>query len=566
MDTSTTSQELIQREVLGHAGLGLSEIRIIKKGVSEYATTDDEYQKSVLDYKDTDTYVGINPRSERRGTNDSIKYLTCLVIDIDPVREKDTPSTDEQHELALGVGRKIYDDFPGTYLVSSGSGCHVYFPIKPILVTNAKSLYKSVKKWGDATRAKYEVSGTKIDSIFDLARVIRVWGSHNFKSNRPCEFLEGPSTVNRFDFQFAQEVEEVLEDSIPLCEQRFLRLCVSNPVLSRITTGEAKFDSRSESDFVFISELTRAHFTPDEIYALRMKNPSGRKNDMKREDVDRVSQKARDNEMPTSSLIGKADEYIRSLKNRKMGLKTGFPTFDEMISGLKPQKVIVLAARPTEGKTTLATQVIRNIAEQGEMVLMFPTEVGSEPIYDKIVSAKTDIDLKQFQNGNFTDEQFSTIAKTREYLSKLPLAIVEDFSLSVDKIENHIAKIRPRVFVIDYIQALKFEEGSANEIGAAMRKIKELAGDYDCTAIVCSQLLREADGRDPFSLSRLKGSGAIEEFGDVIAFLHTPVEEKFIYPRPVSFVITKSKYSAIGAVPLKFWTSTCKLEEANEQA
>lgn len=567
MNVDTTPQELLQRSILGHSGLGISEYRIISKGVSEYVEEDKEISRVLEKYSNTDIYIGINPRSERGGTNDCVKYVTALVIDIDPTRERGTASTDEQHELALAVGQKIFDDFPGTYKVDSGSGCHVYFPIKPIHVVNPKTLYKSVKKWASAIRGKYEVEGVKIDSIFDLARLIRVWGSTNFKSNRPCTLTDAPNELKRFEFSFSQE-EEINPANADLsqAELRFARLCVSNPVLNRIVVGEAKFDSRSEADYVFISELTRAHFTTDEIFALRCKNPSGRKEDMKRGDVDRVAQKTRDNEMATTSLIGGADTYLTSLKQRKMGLKTGFPTFDEMVSGLKPQKVIVLAARPNEGKTTLATQVIRNLAEQGEMCLFFPTEVGAEPIYDKIVSSKTGINLKHFQNGDFTDEQYKEIVKTREYLSKLPLAIVEDFGLSVDKLESHIAKIRPRVFIVDYIQALKYETGEANEIASAVRKIKELAGDYDCTAIICSQLLRETDGKNPFSLSRLKGSGAIEEFGDVIAFLHTPLEDKFLYPRPVSFVVTKSKYSAIGDVPLKFYTSTCRFEEANEQA
>lgn len=566
MDIDTTPQECLQRAVLGHSGLGLTEVRIISKHKSEFIDSDEKLQEVLGAHKDTDNYVGINPRTDRKGTNDAVNYFTCIVIDIDPIRERGTASTDEQHELALEVGNRIATDFPGTFRVDSGSGCHVYFPIKPVLVTAPKALYASVKKWAKAMSDKYEIEGVKLDPIYDLARVIRVWGSHNYKSNRPCKLLEAPSELKRFEFSFSQEEEKkTVDESLPPTEQRFMRLVMTNPVINRLVSGEAKFDSRSESDYVFISELTRCHFSPDEIFSLRHKNPSGRREDMKRVDVDRVSQKTRDTEMPTASLVGHADGYLKSLRSRKIGLRTGFPTFDEMVSGLKPQKVIVLAARPTEGKTTLATQVIRNLAEQGEMCLMFPTEVGAEPIYDKIVSSKTGIDLKQFQNGDFTDEQYKKITDCREYLSKLPLAIVEDFALSVDKIQGHVARLRPRVFVIDFIQALKFDEGDAKEIAGAMRKIKEIAGDYDATAIVCSQLLRD-NGGSPFSLSRLKGSGAIEEFGDVIAFLHTPIEEKFNYPRPVSFVVTKSKYSAVGDVPLKFYTSTCKLVEANEDA
>lgn len=554
-----------QREVLAHSGLGLTEVRIISKGLREFVDNNEKLEAFCATHRDSDIYIGINPRAVGMGgTNDAVKYLTCLVVDIDPTRPKGQASTDEQHELALSVGHKIAGDFPGTVIVDSGSGCHVYFPVKPISVTNAKALYASVKKWADAIRVKYEVEGVKIDSIYDLARMIRVWGSHNYKSNRPCKVLSIPVDLKRFEFSFAQvDVAEAPSEALSAVEERFLRVCVTNPVISRIVSGETKFDGdRSASDFCFFSELTRAQFSPDEIWALRHKNPSGRKGEAKREDVDRVAQKTRDTEMPIASLIGNADGYLKGLKSRSMGLKTGFPSFDEMVSGLKPQKVIVLAARPTEGKTTLAVQVTRSLAEQGEMCMFFPTEVGAEPIFDKILSAKTGIDLKAFQNGTFTDEQFQRINECKAYLSKLPFSVVEDFGLTLEKIERHIAKVRPRVFVIDYIQALAYETGEAREIAAAMRKIKEIAGDYNATAIVCSQLLRESDNKNPFSLSRLKGSGAIEEFADVVAFLYTPVEEKFTYPRPVEFVVTKSKYSAIGNVPLKFWTSNCRLEES----
>jgi len=565
METDTMSTLAYQREVLGHSGLGFTEVRIISKGVREFVDNDEALEASCMLHADTDNYISINPRYEKRGTNDAVKYLTCLVVDIDPIRAKDTASTDEQHDLAISVGQSIATAFPGTILVDSGSGCHVYFPVKPLAVTNAKALYASVKKWADGIRSKYAVAGVNIDSIYDLARLIRVWGSHNYKSNRPCVVLSNPFELKRFEFSFSQDdLTEKPSAPVSATEERFLRVCVTNPIISRIVSGESQFDNdRSASDFSFFAELTKAQFSPDEIWDLRHRNPSGRKGEVKRADVDRVAQKIRDEEMPVTSLIGDSDKYIRGLKNRTMGLKTGFPSFDEMVSGLKPQKVIVLAARPTEGKTTLAVQITRTLAEQGEMCLFFPTEVGAEPIYDKIVSAKTNINLKAFQNGGFTDAQMKDIVECKSYLAKLPFAVVEDFGLTVDRIEAHVAKVRPRVFVVDYIQALCYENGGEpREIAGAMRKIKEIAGDYNATAIVCSQLLRESDNKSPFSLSRLKGSGAIEEFGDVIAFMYTPVEEKFTYPRPVEFVVTKSKYSAIGNVPLKFWTSTCKLEEA----
>jgi len=104
VNVDTTPQELLQRAVLGHSGLGISEYRIISKGVSEYVEADEEVSKILEKFKETDIYISINPRNERSGTNDAVSYLTCLVIDIDPVRPRGEASTEEQHGLALDVG------------------------------------------------------------------------------------------------------------------------------------------------------------------------------------------------------------------------------------------------------------------------------------------------------------------------------------------------------------------------------------------------------------------------------------------------------------------------------
>src|SRR3990167_5558494 len=209
-DTATreitmSSEELLdyQFDVLGHTD-GFTELRTIHNGKQIFCGSKEEFIESSLGLLGFNAYVGLNPRSCASGNSDSIELLTCLAIDIDPIRVKNTPSTDEQHELALELGRKIGRELGYGPIVSSGSGCHVYVPLVPIKVTNQKALTDSLKKWSDAIKENYETKELKIDSIFDLPRIIRLWGSLNTKSNRLCAPIDPHGEIKRQNIAFSQ--------------------------------------------------------------------------------------------------------------------------------------------------------------------------------------------------------------------------------------------------------------------------------------------------------------------------------------------------------------------------
>lgn len=525
-----------QYRVLG-SGLGVTELRTFQPHAKTYfSTSEDEFVEQALPLLEKDLFIGINPRKDTKpGTYESVSHLTCLVLDLDPIRTTDA-STEEQHKSAIDLGDRILRDIPGGFKISSGSGCHVYYPIEPIKVENWQELANSVKEWGEGFQRKYDTQEIKIDSIFDLPRVIRVWGSFNSKSKRQCSPL--------------QSIGEYRRSNIPFKQQRELII-----VNGSIITGE-----RNSTLFNYAISLIKQNQSKEDVISFtKAKNQECRPPLAERELDALIHSALRYAEVPKAvdTNIRKADSaYFDSLKNRSMGVLTGIPQLDEMISGLKPQKLYIIAARPTSGKTTIITQILTNICEKGHSALFFPTEVGAEPIYDKIVSRRAGIDLRKFQNGTFEPGDVKRIEEIRAYLESLKLTIVEDFSVTVDKIEYAIKKYDPDFVAIDYIQAFAFNDPeSVAEKGETVRRLKELAVKYNKPIILASQLNR-GDGKR--NLRQLKGTGALEEFGDVIAFLETV--DRLNYPRKVDLDIMKSKYSETGVISLKFYSSQCKFE------
>lgn len=567
-----------QYETLGHKEGDITELRILPQATSYYCKTKQEFvdlASSIINDGSHQLYVGINPRNkEAPGTLDSVNRITCLVIDVDPVRPKGTSSTKEQLKAAIELGTRIQEDLRGGVVVSSGSGCHVYLPIVDIAVKNAEHLSNSLKKWSDAIKEKYGTKELKIDSIFDLPRIIRVWGSYNSKSNRTCMPLSSLESIIRFKYEFSQEAPKAVEVPTNTDEltQKFQRLCKTNKRLRELVDGAIApgEEGRSGLDFEFVGILTRSQFSATEIQKLMPYNvlggskKSGSKEEMK--DIIRIMDKFQEaKDTKAYSLTNNSSSYYESIRNRKMGIRCGFKTLDEMISGFKEGKIYIFGARPGTGKTTFVTQMLTHMAEHGIPSLFFPTEVGAEPIIDKIISWKAGISLKKFQNGTFTEEDVSKIEKTKDFISSLPLTIYEDFGLDIDRYEQEIDKYAPKVVVLDYFQALKWKDSSnLGEKEEAVRRLKKITKDRNIVTICLSQLNRGTQGSSgKAAMAELKGTAALEELADVIGQMYTG--EGLGYPIPVDLVVTKSKYSATGSIALKFDKTTAHFIEDEVQ-
>ena len=568
-----------QYRVLGHEEGKVTELRMLPSAISHFVTSEDEYVECaewcIKEAKENGEglYVGAQQRRDAvPGKSDTIPAVSVVFIDIDPIRGKDEPSTDLQHKRSLDLAERIQKEIGGSFYVSSGSGAHVFIPIQRVDVVNSEALTESLSDYFRALKNRYDTPGLKFDSVFDLPRVVRVVGSWNHKSSRLCLPVSPISPVKRLDLKFSQEPKEKVKVSTDLTEleQRFERLCKTNKRLDDLRRGSIHCGdgSASDADWEFVKELRKAQFSEGEVEELWHHNERGN-DEPKKGDIARIFRKVQaENHVDgrAFSLANNVGSYYNALGDRKMGIRTGLQNFDEMVSGLKDGKLYIIGARPTTGKTTFITQVLTHIAEQGIPCLFFPTEVGAEPILDKIISRKGGIELKKFQNGTFNPTDVSKASELREYLKGLPLTIYEDFGLNIERFEQEIDKYAPKVVVLDYFQALKWDDSSSvGEKENAVRRIKKITKDRNIITICLSQLSRGGQNQGKVSLSELKGTGALEELGDVIAQMYRDDDGKAAWPIPISLVVTKSKYSATGTIYMDFNNTICSFKESDVQ-
>lgn len=556
-----------QYEALGHDGLGFTEIRLVKTGKQIFVSGMEEYVKTALSYIKQDVYVGVNPRKTQSGKTEDISHITAIVFDFDPVRPKDAPSSDEQHQEAIKLAGEFARSVDGL-LVSSGSGAHVYIPIVPIAVSDHALATGALRDYAKTVQSKYTTKTVRVDSTFDLPRVIRCWGSFNSKSKRPCDFLSGQYNRQRFDISKYYPVVPPERSAVLFVpkndlEKKFQKAVERNSKIRDIINGTARYASRSESDFALASYLFRAGFSIGEAKLLLLKNPKGKAKERSERDLDAEIRRIWDKVSPTIPAETKGldvNEYIKDLESRSPGISTGFRRWDRMTAGLKGGRFYILAARPTSGKTTQLAQVALNIASQGHKVLFFPTEVSRASLVDKMVSLRSGVGLEAFQFGSFREEEKIRVLEQAKYINSLPLVIVEDFSLTIKKVQDTVESVNPDVVILDFLQCMRYSDvNNSSELGANVVAVKQICKERNIPVILASQLHRKPSVV-PISLSDLKGTGKLEEEGDVVTFVNTINSD--VYPVESEFAILKNKYGEPGTIKMKFYRATCRFEEA----
>lgn len=552
-----------QLEVLGHSHLGYTEFRRPSNDFKgEFFYEGDPISEYLDEHANRTLYVGINPRKNKlSGLAKDVLTLNAIVVDIDPVRPKDAPSTDSQHQEAIEQGRRIHAKFPGSVLVDSGSGCHVYIPLDPIKVTDVNEVTTALQAFSYEVKKEFQTKTLKVDSIYDLPRIIRVWGSWNEKSNRLCKPLSGLDTYKRTQFDLAKykqvAVNNISSSAVaPEFINRFEKLLRVNEKVKNIFNGLTNTD-RSFVDFELTKFCVGAKFSDEEIVEIRKRSPVSKSEDRKDgwilEDVRRIRRKLVD-----ESGVKRLDSsFLKTLEERKPGIMTGFPVLDSKLAGLRNGQITIISAVQGHGKTTFATQIAGYLAKNGKKVLYFPTESSAPNIFDKVMSRECAINLKTFQFGNFTKAELEALTKKAKDLENLPLFIVEDHGLTLEVVENKIKELVPDAVFIDYIQGMDYKEGgNALELGRTITEFKRMCHEYNVPFVIMSQVSGENGGS-------LYGSRKLEHMGDYIIKLETL--DEFAHPVPVNAYINKAKYGETGIVKFHFNRSVCDFKEKNPQ-
>ena len=228
--------------------------------------------------------------------------------------------------------------------------------------------------------------------------------------------------------------------------------------------------------------------------------------------------------------VHRIEEVIKS-RSGVTGLSTGVPKLDEMLAGFQKSDMLILAARPSVGKTAFALNIASNIAVRDKKgVLLFSIEMGAEQLVQRLICMEGAIDSRRLRTGFLANSEFSKVQNAAAKLQHAPIYIDDTPGISIleirAKARRHIANEKPTVelIIIDYLQLITSSRRAENrqvEISEISRSIKGLARELRVPVLALCQLSREAEKDDSGSpkLSHLRESGAIEQDADVVMFL-----------------------------------------------
>jgi replicative DNA helicase len=257
------------------------------------------------------------------------------------------------------------------------------------------------------------------------------------------------------------------------------------------------------------------------------------------------------------------------------GVPTGFVDLDRMTSGMQAGDLIVLAARPSMGKTALAINIAENVAlKEGLPVAVFSMEMGASQLAIRIVGSIGRIDQGRLRTGKLHDDEWPRLAEAVEKLRTVSLSIDETPGLTPSELRASARRLSRNcgklgLIVVDYLQLMSGSSGGdgdnrATELGEISRGLKMLAKELQCPVIALSQLNRGVEQRTDKRpmMSDLRESGAIEQDADVIMFIYRDdyYNKDSKDPGVAEIIIGKQRNGPTGTVKLTFLKPITKFE------
>jgi replicative DNA helicase len=246
------------------------------------------------------------------------------------------------------------------------------------------------------------------------------------------------------------------------------------------------------------------------------------------------------------------------------GVPTGFPDLDNMTSGLQNSDLVIIAARPSMGKTTLALNIAQHIAVNEKLpVAVFSLEMSKEQLVQRILCAQANIDAHRLRRGFLSDEDYPKLTKAAGPLSAAPLFIDDTPAMSVMEMRAKARRLKAEhglaAIFVDYLQLMRGSDRSENrqqEISAISRSLKALAKELDVPVVALSQLSRAVEQREKKRpiLSDLLESGGIEANADIVAFIYREgyYNQNMENRHDTEIILAKQRNGPVGTVHLYF--------------
>ncbi len=273
-------------------------------------------------------------------------------------------------------------------------------------------------------------------------------------------------------------------------------------------------------------------------------------------------------------LLDRVNELHDNGAEDVTGVRSGFYDLDSMTAGLQKGDLIVLAARPSMGKTAFALNIAENVAVKEELpVLVFSMEMGASQLALRLVGALGRIDQTHLRTGRLTDMEWGHLAEAVDKLKQARIFIDETPGLTASELRARARRMARQfgtlgLIVIDYLQLMSGsasgDENRATELGEISRGLKALAKELQCPVIALSQLNRSVETRNDKRpmMSDLRESGAIEQDADVIMFIYRDdyYNKDSKEPGVAEIVIAKQRNGPVGTVKLTFLKPLTKFD------
>ncbi|MDP2642458.1 MAG: replicative DNA helicase [Candidatus Peregrinibacteria bacterium] len=271
-------------------------------------------------------------------------------------------------------------------------------------------------------------------------------------------------------------------------------------------------------------------------------------------------------------VLNKTYEKISDLhdpeaKEKYRGIPTGFKALDNLLSGLQPSDLVILAARPSMGKTALALNIAQNVAKRGKCVGLISLEMSKEQLVERMFCSLLSVDSWKMRTGKLSDDDFGRIGSIMDELNSMKIFIDDSIGNSIAELKAKARRLKMEngldFLVIDYLQLMSAgssgyssQSNRVQEISEISRSLKALARDLSIPILALSQLSRAVEMRPSKvpQLSDLRESGAIEQDADVVLMMYREdyYEEDTDRKGVTDLFIRKHRNGPIGHIELAF--------------
>src|SRR3954471_6365308 len=281
-----------------------------------------------------------------------------------------------------------------------------------------------------------------------------------------------------------------------------------------------------------------------------------------------------------SSLGDIAMEVYEMLEEKgRRGIETGFFELDDMLNGLQNGEMIIVAARPSMGKTAIAMNIIEHVAANSKQpCAVFSLEMSKQQLAQRLMCSRAQIDAQKVRKGLLQREEFHHLAMTVNELAKAPIWVDDSPGLTILELRAKARRLKLqhdiKLIMIDYLQLMDNPgpDSRQQQISEISRGIKAVARELSVPVIALSQLNRQSEGRDGHRprMSDLRESGSIEQDADVIMLLHREdyyrmSEPDFVPDNIAEVIIAKQRNGPTGTIKLTFLNKATRFENLSTQ-